>query len=169
MALRLRLILTLTVLGAFLTIVLWIAPALAASGSNLRIERGRLNVSRSTTGPALALDRLAIGGRQTSSTTITNSGSVAAVYTLSGSLGGDRKLIRRLRLTIVGSGPRGTATLFAGSLASFRPLNLGRLGVGEARTFSFRLAFPSTGSDVGDNALQGLAASLRFTWSAVQA
>jgi len=88
---------------------------------------------------------------------------------VSASLGGAEKLLRQLHLTIVGSTPRGSASLYAGSLASLRPLELGRFGPGEARTFSFRLSFPSTGSDMGDNALQGLAASVKFSWSAVQA
>jgi hypothetical protein len=40
---------------------------------------------------------------------------------------------------------------------------------GDAHTFYFHVSLPSTGSNAGDNALQGLSASEDFTWSAVQA
>jgi hypothetical protein len=162
-------ILSLLVLGAFAVVGILATPALAISGSQLRVERGTLSVHRSSTGPVFSLDRLSIGDTRTGAVTITNSGSLAGFYMLSGSLGDAEKLLRQLRLTIVDSGPRGSVTVYAGSLASLRPLELGRFGPGEARTFSFRLTFPSTGSDMGDNALQGLAASANFSWSAVQA
>jgi hypothetical protein len=40
---------------------------------------------------------------------------------------------------------------------------------GDAHTFFFHISFPSTGTDAGDNALQGLSASTTFTWTATQA
>ena len=39
---------------------------------------------------------------------------------------------------------------------------------GDSHTFYFHVSLPSTGSDAGDNLLQGLAASESFTWSATQ-
>jgi len=40
---------------------------------------------------------------------------------------------------------------------------------GGAHTFYFHVSLPTTGSDAGDNALQGLSADEDFTWSATQA
>ena len=51
---------------------------------------------------------------------------------------------------------------FSASLGTFAPTN-------GAHTFYFHVSLPSTGSDAGDNALQGLSADESFTWSAVQA
>ena len=36
-------------------------------------------------------------------------------------------------------------------------------------TFYFHVSLPTTGSDAGDNALQGKSAGASFTWSATQA
>jgi hypothetical protein len=169
MSLRTRLGLSFAILGGLACTLIWIAPALAGSGSQLRLERGTPGLSLSSARPLFSLDRLANGDTETRSITITNSGSQDGVYTLSAGVVGDEKLLSRLRLTIVRSAPHAGATLYSGSLGSLRSLDLGRFGPGEAQKLSFRLTFPSSGSDTGDNALQGLAAGARFSWSAVQA
>jgi hypothetical protein len=40
---------------------------------------------------------------------------------------------------------------------------------GVGHVFYFHVTFPTTGTDAGDNVLQGLAVSTTFTWSATQA
>ncbi|MGH3044045.1 MAG: hypothetical protein ACRDM2_04900, partial [Gaiellaceae bacterium] len=40
---------------------------------------------------------------------------------------------------------------------------------GGSHTFYFHVSLPTTGSDAGDNALQGKSAGASFTWSATQA
>jgi len=51
---------------------------------------------------------------------------------------------------------------FSASLGTFA-------AAGDAHAFYFHVSLPTTGSDAGDNALQGLSADESFTWSATQA
>jgi hypothetical protein len=110
-----------------------------------------------------------IGDTATGSVTITNTGTLSGSYTLNGTSSGSAALAAQLHLTLykdvdgsgtaVYDGPLGT---FSASLGTFAPTN-------GAHTFYFHVSLPSTGSDAGDNALQGLSADESFTWSAVQA
>jgi hypothetical protein len=64
----------------------------------------------------------------------------------------------------------GGSALYDGSLVGFSSASLGTFAAsGDSHTFYFHVSFPSTGTDAGDNVLQGLSASTTFTWSAVQA
>jgi hypothetical protein len=169
MSLGFRRSLSVAVLGVLAFTPIWIAQALAGSGSRLRVERGTPGLRIAGTRLSIPLDRLAIGDTRTGSITITNDGTREGSYTLAASIAGDEKLLGELHLTLVSLGPHGSATLYTGSLAALRSLELGRLGPGEAGRFSFRLTFPSTGSGAGDNALEGREAAASFNWSVVQA
>jgi spore coat-associated protein N len=110
-----------------------------------------------------------IGDTATGSVTITNTGTLAGAYTLSGSSSGSSALSSQLNLKVYKDVDGGTA-LYDGSLGGFSSVALGTFAAnGDAHTFYFHVSFPSTGSDAGDNALQGLSASETFTWSATQA
>jgi len=63
----------------------------------------------------------------------------------------------------------GVGALYDGSLGAVSSAALGTFAAGDAHTFYFHITFPTTGTDAGDNVLQGLAASTTFTWSATQA
>jgi len=109
-----------------------------------------------------------IGDTASGSVTITNTGTLAGAYTLTGSASGSAALANQLHLTLYKDVDGGTA-IYDGSLGSFSA-SLGTFAAnGGAHTFYFHVSLPTTGSDAGDNALQGLSADESFTWSAVQA
>jgi spore coat-associated protein N len=129
---------------------------------------GSLTMSRSGSGAIFSSAAMKIGDTATGSVTITNTGTLAGVYTLTGSSSGNASLAAQLHLTLYKDVDGGTA-IDDGSLGSLSA-SLGTFAAsGGAHTFYFHVSFPSTGSDAGDNALQGLSASEDFTWSATQA
>ena len=129
---------------------------------------GSLTMSRSGSGAIFSSAAMKIGDTATGSVTITNTGTLAGAYTLTGSSSGNAALASQLHLTLYKDVDGGTA-IYDGSLGSFS-VSLGTFAAsGGAHTFYFHVSLPSTGSDAGDNALQGLSADESFTWSAVQA
>ena len=129
---------------------------------------GSLTMSRFGTGAIFSSVAMKIGDTATGSVTITNTGTLAGAYTLTGSSTGNAALAAQLHLTLYKDVDGGTA-IYDGSLGSFSA-SLGTFAAsGDAHTFYFHVSLPSTGSTAGDNALQGLSADESFTWSAVQA
>jgi spore coat-associated protein N len=129
---------------------------------------GSLTMTRSGSGAIFSSAAMKIGDTATGSVTITNTGTLAGSYTLTGSSSGSAALASQLHLTLYKDVDGGTA-IYDGSLGSLSA-PLGTFAAsGGAHTFYFHVSLPSTGSDAGDNALQGLSADESFTWSAVQA
>ncbi len=129
---------------------------------------GSLTMTRSGSGAIFNSAAMKIGDTATGSVTITNTGTLAGAYTLTGSSSGNAALANQLHLTLYKDVDGGTP-IYNGSLGTFSAA-LGTFAAGgDAHTFYFHVSLPSTGSDAGDNALQGLSASEDFTWSATQA
>jgi spore coat-associated protein N len=129
---------------------------------------GELEMTRSGSGAIFNADKMKIGDTATGSVTITNSGNLAGAYTLAGSSSGSAALASQLQLTVYKDTDGGTE-VYDGPLGSFSA-SLGTFaGDGDAHTFYFHVSLPTTGSDAGDNLLQGLSATESFTWSATQA
>jgi spore coat-associated protein N len=130
---------------------------------------GTLTMNRSGTGAIFSSVAMKIGDTATGQVTITNTGSLGGAYTLTGSSGGSAALASQLHLTLYKDVDGGSA-IYDGSLGSFSSVALGTFAPsGDAHTFYFHVSLPTTGSNPGDNALQGLSADESFTWSAVQA
>ena len=130
---------------------------------------GSLTMSRSGSGAIFTASAMKIGDTATGSVTITNTGTIAGAYSLAGSSSGSSALSSQLNLKVYKDVDGGTA-IYDGSLGAFSSVALGTFAAsGDAHTFYFHVSFPTTGTDVGDNALQGLSASTTFTWSATQA
>ena len=130
---------------------------------------GSLTMSRSGSGAIFSSVAMKIGDTATGSVTITNTGTLAGAYTLAGSNSGSSALANQLHLTLYKDADGGTA-IYDGSLGGFSSVSLGTFTAnGDAHTFYFHVSLPTTGSNAGDNALQGLSADESFTWSAVQA
>jgi spore coat-associated protein N len=139
--------------------------------SNNAFTTGSLTMSRSGSGAVFSLSPAKIGDAATGSVTITNTGNLAGVYSLSGSTTGSSALGSQLNLTIYkdNDGVAGSK-IYDGSLSAFSSASLGTFAAnGDAHTYYFHASLPTTGTDAGDNALQGLSASASFTWSATQA
>jgi hypothetical protein len=130
---------------------------------------GSLAMTRSGSGAIFSASAMKIGDSATGSVTITNTGSLAGAYTLQGSASGNSVLSNQLNLKIYADVDGGTA-IYDGSLGGFSSASLGTFAATNgAHTYYFHVSLPTTGSDAGDNTLQGLSATESFTWSAVQA
>jgi len=126
-------------------------------------------MDRSGSGAVFSAASMAIGDDAAGSVTITNSGSLAGAYSLAGSASGD--LAPKLELEIYkdNDGQAGSK-IYDGALNGLSSVDLGTFAAdGGSHTFYFHVALPTTGTDAGDNALQGKSASASFTWSATQA
>ena len=124
-------------------------------------------MTRSGSGAIFSASAMKIGDTATGSITITNTGTLAGAYTLQGSSSGSAALATQLHLTVYKDTDGGTA-IYDGSLGSFSAA-LGTFAAsGGAHTYYFHVSLPTTGSDAGDNVLQGLSADETFTWSATQ-
>ena len=142
--------------------------ATPTSISSNAFATGSLAMSRSGSGAILSLSAMKIGDSTSGSVTITNTGNLAGAYTLTGASSGSSALAGQLHLTIYKDADGGTA-IYDGSLGSFST-SLGTFAAnGAAHTFYFHVSLPTTGSDAGDNLLQGLSATETFTWTATQA
>lgn len=130
---------------------------------------GSLTMARTGSGAIFTASAMKIGESVSGSVTITNTGTLAGLYSLDGSTSGSAALASQLNLKVYRDVDGGTA-LYDGSLGGVSSASLGTFAPGgDSHTFYFHVSFPTTGTDAGDNALQGLAASTTFTWSATQA
>jgi hypothetical protein len=132
---------------------------------------GTLTMSRSGSGAILSAGNMKIGDTATGSVTITNTGSLAATYTLDGAVTGDASLAGQLNLKIYADNDNVAGSkIYDGALNGVSALSLGNFAATSgSHVYYFHVALPSTGTDAGDNLLQGKTATASFTWSAVQA
>jgi spore coat-associated protein N len=130
---------------------------------------GELTMTRSGSGVVFDLSNAQIGQEATGAVTINNTGTLAGAYSLEGTVAGS--LASSLQLKIYKNTDNAAGSLlYSGTLAGFTSaVDLGTLAAktGTA-TFYFHVTLPSTGSDAGDNALQGKSANVSFTWKATQ-
>ena len=105
--------------------------------------------------------------------TISNTGNLAGVYSLTGSTTGNASLGSALQLKIYADVDNSGTAVYNSSLSGFSSAALGTFAAtgsaGDAHTYYFHVSLPSTGTDAGDNLFQGVTATTSFTWSATQA
>jgi hypothetical protein len=131
---------------------------------------GSLTMTRSGSGAILTASAMKIGDSVSGSVTITNTGSLAGVYTLDGATTGSSALAGQLQLKIYADADNTGTPVYNGALSGVGSAALGTFAAnGGAHTYYFHVSLPTTGTDAGDNLFQGLAASATFTWSATQA
>lgn len=132
---------------------------------------GTLTMSRSGSGAILTASTMKPGDEATGSVTILNTGSLAGIYTLTGSTSGSSALAGQLKLVLYKNTDNDVPSkIYDGALSSFSSVALGTLvATSGTGTYYFHVSLPTTGSDAGDNALQGLSATASFTWAATQA
>lgn len=116
---------------------------------------------------AIDAKRLRIGVPVTQSLTISNEGSLPATYRLKARIAGDLGLAGQL--AVVATRRSDGATIFSGPATRLGRIDLGRFGAGQQETLRLRVTLTSTGTDAGDNVLQGRGSSVAFTWTATQA
>jgi hypothetical protein len=139
--------------------------------SSNALTAGTLTMSRSGSGAIFSSGNMKIGDEATGSVTITNTGNLAGVYTLNGSTSGSSALANQLNLKIYKDNDGVAADkIYDGALNGVSSLSLGTFAATSgSHTYYFHVDLPTQGSNAADNALQGLAATASFTWSAVQA
>jgi hypothetical protein len=157
-----------SVLAMVATLVL-VPSVLAALSSRARsAHRSSTGTSSRARGPqAIDAKRLRIGVSVTQSLTIANQGSLRATYRLKARIAGDLRLAGRL--SVVATRRSDGATIFGEPITRLGRFDLGRFGAGQQETLRLRVMLTSTGTDKGDNVLQGRSASVAFTWTATQA
>ena len=109
----------------------------------------------------------------TGTAVIKNLGTLPGTFTLTGSMTADANgLGSALHLVITEDSTQIYAGSLAGVLNNAALLNSGAWGAAgsgtDVHTFVFTVTFPSTGSDAGDNLLQGKTCTARFQWDAAQ-
>src|SRR5207244_5276117 len=130
---------------------------------------GTLSMTRSGSDTIFNASPMKIGDSVTGSVTINNTGTLAGIYTLSGSTSGDAALGSQLNLKVY-KDVDGVSPIYDGSLGGFSSVSLGTFAArGGSHVFYFHVTLPTTGTDAGDNLLQGLSSSTAFNWSATQA
>ena len=131
---------------------------------------GTLVMTRSGTGVIFNAGNVKIGQTVTGSVTINNTGTLPGAYTLSGTTTGSSTLSGQLNVKVYKDNDNVAGSkLYDGTLAAFSSLSLGEFAASTgSHTFYFHVTLPTTGTDAGDNALQGLSTSTTFTWNATQ-
>jgi hypothetical protein len=129
---------------------------------------GTLTMNRSGSGAIFNSSAMKIGEEATGTVTISNTGTLAGVYKLDGATSGAAALISKLHVTIYKDTDGSGTPLYDAGFGGVSSVDLGTFAAGGSHAFYFHVSLPTTGSDATDNALQGLAASETFTWSATQ-
>ena len=137
---------------------------------------GTLEASNDKEGAAILTANRMIPGESTTGTVrIGNTGDVAGTFSLSssnvtnnpGPNGGRLSDVLNLRITDTGSG----ATIYNGAFNAMPEQDLGSWPAGEEHNYEFVVTFPQGGQPgsniTGDNAYEGSATTITFTWDAV--
>jgi hypothetical protein len=162
-----KLFVSVLVITATLVVVPSVLAALRSpSAFGASFTHGKV-ITRGWASPlAIVAQRLRIGVPVKLSLTIANDGSLPATYRLKARMAGDPGFAAQL--SVVATRREDGATIFSGPVTHLRSVDLGRFGAGAQETLQLRVTLTSTGTDAGDNALQGRNASVAFTWTATQ-
>jgi hypothetical protein len=151
------------------------------TASPLQIEsqafaNGSLSIGADKTSAIFSISNAVIGSEATGSVTIADTGSIPAHFTMTGSVdaGSDASLAGDLTMTIYQDTDLSAAKIvYQGPVSQFTTLDLGTFQpknqAGDRHTYYFHVLLPTTGTDSGDNALQGKTVSSTFGWNAAQA
>jgi hypothetical protein len=115
----------------------------------------------------ISADKLRIGVPVSQSLTIANQGSLPATYLLNARITGDHAFADQLLVVV--TRPNDGATIFSGPATHLRAVDLGRFTASQQERLHLTVTLASTGTDAGDNVLQGRAAGVAFSWTATQA
>lgn len=148
-------------------------PVATVTNGSFEIENSRADM------PIFEASNVGPGDGASGTVTIANEGDEAGELMLSqhdvadtpGAGGGllSRGMSMRIREV---SDPAEPRPFYNGALAPMQPLELGPLGPGQSRAFEFDAGLPDrgtpAGATVGDNAFQGAALSVGYSWTATE-
>ena len=152
--------------------------ATSATAANTMVA-GNLTASNDHSGSAvLSAVGMVPGNIVTGNCGITNTGNVAASFTLNkgniidtpgtngGTFSGELQVVIQ-DITI----PASPVTKYTGSIGTMGPIDCGVYGAGATKHYKFTVTFPDGGAPgtatTGDNAFQGTTFSVRYDWTAV--
>jgi hypothetical protein len=148
-------------------------PVATVTGGNFELENSRTDM------PIFAASDIGPGDRAGGTVTIANDGEEVGELTLRqhdvadtpGTGGGLLSRGMSMRIREVGD-PAKPRLVYDGALALMPALDLGSLGPGQSRVFEFDAVLPDSGSPAGaasgDNAFQGAALSVGYSWTATE-
>jgi hypothetical protein len=133
---------------------------------------GTLSLTADKSSVISSISNASIGDSTTGGITITNTGSLPATLSFSGTLdsGSDAALAAQLNLKIyLGTDASGTI-VYDGSLSA-DPIDTPdqTLAAGASQSYWFVVSLPTSGSGATDNLVQGKSAVSTFTWNATAA
>ncbi len=113
------------------------------------------------------------GGSKNGTVTITNTGDIDGVFTLSKSVGIDPvDFAGKLDLDVVdckadGCGTGTDTPVYSGKVGAMPAKPLGTFAPGDAHEYKFTATFPEGGSNGADNAYKGANAAVTYNWESV--
>lgn len=144
------------------------------------VADGSFKLGNSRTGmPIFAASDIGPGGTAGGTVTIANDGDESGELTLRqhdvddtpGAGGGLLSRAMSMRIREVGDAA-GSGSVYDGPLAPMPALDLGPIGPGRSRTFRFDASLPDSGTPAGaatgDNAFQGAALTVGYSWAATE-
>jgi spore coat-associated protein N len=138
--------------------------ATSANPGNV-VTAGIVKHTNSKDGSAIfTADKLVPGVKQGGSVTLTNTGDVDGVFTVSASnvqAGGSGADMRSVLVLTVKDGG---ATVYSGSVAGLSGQSLGTWIPGETHTYDFEVLLPDSGPGGADNQYMGSSVSADFDW-----
>ncbi len=150
----------------------------SANAGNV-VAAGNLQQSNSVNGAFLTVSGLKPGASQSGSTTITNTGDLTGVFTLSKAnlVNSDtaNPFSSKLDLVVDDLGDPAASpapapiTRYTGKLGAMGTIALGNLAAGAVHRYRFTVTFPDGGAGGADNAYKGDDVTVDYVWDAVNA
>src|SRR5262249_34375561 len=118
---------------------------------------GSLVVTLDKTGAVYSLDHANIGDSADGNLTVTNDGTIAGDFVLTGAAnsGTDSALASAITLNVYAGADADGDLLYAGSLAGFNSTDLGSIAPGDSQELYIVATLPSQGTQAANNALEG--------------
>ena len=142
----------------------------SANAGNV-VTAGNLMHGNSVNGAILDVEKMIPDDTESGTVTITNTGDVTGVFTLSQDniVDSDQtdKLSEKLDLTVTDVTGGGSDEVYTGKLGAMSEEDLGEIEAGDDRTYEFEVHFPDSGTPGGDNVYKGDSVSVRFNWESV--
>jgi spore coat-associated protein N len=144
----------------------------SANAGNI-VTAGILSHSKSKPGAILNVSALAPGHSDNGTVTITNTGDVAGVFSLSKGNVVNDDTIHPLgsKLDVVITDVTTSTQVYGGELGAMGVRPAGTIAPGASHTYDFTVSFPDggipAGPDVDDNAYKGDSVTLDYNWESV--
>jgi spore coat-associated protein N len=135
------------------------------------VATGSLSIGRTGSGAVFTMENAGIGASTAGTLTIYNSGTVDGDFSITATSTGDTGTLgAQAHVTIYADTDDTGEVVYDGPLNAIGTHDLGTMspGASEGHTYYFHVSLPTTGSNAGDNALQGKSVTTTLTVNATQ-